>query len=100
MPTPDPLTITRPFLTASRIGDMTCRQVAILGAIAGEPGLSTSDYAQQLELTKPPITRAMLKMAELGLATTQVDPLDRRKVILAPTSAGRAFLASLVGVAS
>jgi len=72
----------KPFLLWDRCGQMTCRQVAIYLAIKANPDLSIGPLAEALSIPKPPVTRAVDKLQEMGLVRRVTDPYDRRKVKL------------------
>lgn len=52
--------------------------------------------AAAMKVSKPAVTRAMDRLAEEGLGSRKVDPLDRRLIIFTLTAKGREFVAPLV----
>ncbi|MEE8659886.1 hypothetical protein CGLAMM_00855 [Acetobacteraceae bacterium EV16G] len=54
--------------------------------------------AHELNVSKPAITRALDRLAELDLARRKVDPLDRRSVLVQRTLKGSAYLRELRAV--
>jgi len=55
--------------------------------------------AQELNVSKSVITRALDKLTDLDLATRRPDPADGRSVIVSRTEAGQAMLQDLIGIA-
>ena len=82
-----------PFIMAGDIdANMTCRQMAILAVVAENPGVSNAPIANELEISRPVITRAADKLVELGLLLRVQDNEDRRKVCMTVTAAGKRLL--------
>ena len=76
--------------------DLTARQLAVLLCVYLDDGPHTvRALAQELNVCKPSISRALDRLGEFDLARRKVDPTDRRSVFVLPTPAGRAFLAGL-----
>jgi DNA-binding MarR family transcriptional regulator len=76
--------------------DLTARQLAVFLAVYLDDGPHTvRGLAQELDVCKPAITRALDRLGEFDLARRKVDPTDRRSVFVLPTPAGWAFLAEL-----
>jgi DNA-binding MarR family transcriptional regulator len=81
---------------ASDQPDLSQRQLAVLLAIhiEDEPW-TVRGLAAALNIHKPAITRAMDRLAELGFARRQIDPNDRRSVLLCRTLRGARFVGQL-----
>ena len=76
--------------------DLTARQLAVfLSVYLGDGPHTVRGLAQELNVCKPAITRALDRLGEFDFARRKVDPTDRRGVFVLPTPAGRAFLAEL-----
>lgn len=76
--------------------DLSARQMAVLLTIYRTPAPHTvRGTAAALNVSKPAITRAVDRLAELDLARRKVDPLDRRSVLLITTLAGTNLLRTL-----
>lgn len=75
-----------PFLSWDLIGEMSCRQVAVLMTVRANPGFSTGAIAQLLGIPKPAITRASQKLEQMGLMRRVTNSFDRRMVELWPAS--------------
>ena len=76
--------------------DLTARQLAVFLSVYLDDGPHTvRGLAQELNVCRPAITRALDRLGEFDLARRKVDPTDRRSVIVLPTPAGWAFLADL-----
>mgnify|MGYP000109028836 CR=1 FL=1 len=84
------------FVTAyvrSGLPDLTNRQMAILLTVCTDKGPHTvRGLAAILDVSKPVITRALNKLAQLGYLRRQRDSSDRRNVFVAPTEKGAQFL--------
>ena len=102
MPSPPPLSMVE-LLRETMLGlvrragpDLSSRQLAVflICYLTDEPqtvrGLSAT-----LNVSKPAITRALDRLAELGLSKRQVDRADRRSVQVRRTDAGEQFLRSI-----
>ena len=73
--------------------DLSARQMAILLTIYLTEGEHTvRRLAELLKVSKSVITRAVDKLARLGLVRRRPDPKDRRTVFLRRTVAGSVFL--------
>ena len=76
--------------------DLTARQLAVFLSVYLDDGPHTvRRLAQELDVCKPAITRALDRLGEFDLVRRKVDPTDRRSVFVLPTPAGWAFLAEL-----
>jgi DNA-binding MarR family transcriptional regulator len=60
--------------------DMTCKQAAFLLLVRDNPGCTVSTLATVLGTNKPSITRACIKLEQLGFVSRRRDPLDLRLV--------------------
>lgn len=76
----------QPFIEWGQKDLLSCRQVAILLTIRANPGVSTGPVAMALGLSKPAVTRAADKLAEMGLVKRAIEPSDRRMVRLVPVA--------------
>lgn len=72
--------------------DASLRQIAILSLVEDKPGLSTQDYAAALKLNKPAVTRAVMKMVDLGLVENKVNANDARARTIKLTKTGEKLL--------
>ena len=76
--------------------DLSARQLAVFLCVYLDDGPHTvRALAQELNVGKPAISRALDRLGEFDLARRKVDPTDRRSVFVLPTPAGRTFLAEL-----
>lgn len=74
--------------------DLTNRQLAVLTLVHHRSGPHTvRELARELNVSKPVITRALDKLANLGYLRRQPDTTDGRNVFVVPTQEGAAFLA-------
>ncbi|WOE74493.1 MarR family transcriptional regulator [Alterisphingorhabdus coralli] len=74
--------------------DLTNRQLAVLLLVHYTSGPHTvRGLAEALAVSKPVITRALDKLANLGFLARQADEADGRNVFIVGTSRGGAFLA-------
>jgi DNA-binding MarR family transcriptional regulator len=77
-------------------GELTARQLGIFLTVylgrrpAHGPGLATLFH-----ICKPAVARSLDRLGELGLVRRNVDPRDRRSVLVHRTELGWAFLAEL-----
>lgn len=73
--------------------DLSARQLGVFLSVYLTEGPHTvRGLAQELNVSKPAITRALDRLGELDLARRKVDPQDRRSVIVQQTLKGSAFL--------
>jgi DNA-binding MarR family transcriptional regulator len=76
--------------------DLSARQLGVFLTCYLQEGAHTvRGLAADLNVSKPAITRALDRLAELDYARRKVDPLDRRSVIVQRTPKGTAFLRDL-----
>jgi DNA-binding MarR family transcriptional regulator len=76
--------------------DLTARQTAILLTChLSETGQTVRGVAADLKISKPAVTRAIDKLAAMGLVERADDPSDGRSVLLLGTPEGRDFLNGL-----
>ncbi|WP_438726769.1 MarR family transcriptional regulator [Parasphingorhabdus sp. DH2-15] len=76
--------------------DLTNRQLAVLMIVLYESGPHTvRGLAQELNVSKPVITRALDKLSTLGFLLRQPDETDGRNIFIVPTSHGAEFLENL-----
>jgi DNA-binding MarR family transcriptional regulator len=76
--------------------DLNLRQLAatLTVYLTDEPQ-TVRGLAEQLQVPKSSITRALDRLAELNLVRRKVDPADRRSVIAQRTATGRAMVERL-----
>lgn len=73
--------------------DLSARQLGVFLTCYLTDGAHTvRGLANQLNVSKPAITRALDRLGDLDLARRKVDPADRRSVLVQRTSKGTAFL--------
>jgi len=73
--------------------DLSARQLAVfLTCYLTEGGHTVRGLAQDLNVSKPAITRALDRLTELDYVRRKVDPSDRRSVLVQRTVKGAAFL--------
>ncbi|MBX9752250.1 MAG: MarR family transcriptional regulator [Roseococcus sp.] len=76
--------------------DLSARQLGVFLTVYLSPGPHTvRGLAQDLNVSKPAITRALDRLGELDLARRKVDPMDRRSVLVQRTLKGAVFLRDL-----
>ncbi len=76
--------------------DLSARQLGVLLTCYLREGPHTvRGLAAELKVSKPAITRALDRLGELDLARREVDPLDRRSVLVRSTARGVTFLKDL-----
>ena len=76
--------------------DLSAPQFGVLLICYLEEGPHTvRALAARLDVSKPAITRALDRLAELGFARRGPDPRDRRSVLVQRTRKGTDFLADL-----
>lgn len=79
--------------------DLSARQLGVfLTCYLDDSGQTVRGLAHQLNVSKPAITRALDRLADLDLARRKVDPADRRSVLVQRTSKGTAFLRDIRSV--
>ena len=69
--------------------------VSSLGHAVLIPAIVGGQWAQDLNVSKPAITRALDRLTELDFVRRKVDPADRRSVLVQRTATGMAFLREL-----
>ena len=73
--------------------DLSARQLGVfLTCYLNEGGHTVRGLAQDLNVSKPAITRALDRLTELDFVRRKVDPADRRSVLVQRTVKGAAFL--------
>jgi DNA-binding MarR family transcriptional regulator len=74
--------------------DLSQRQIGVFLAVATEDETehTVRGLAQRLNISKPAITRAIDRLEEFELVKRNVDPADKRSVIITRRSEGTAFL--------
>ena len=79
--------------------DLTARQLAVFLKVYLEPSIehTVRGLAEQLNVSKPAITRALDRLEELDFAKRASDPKDRRSVNVRRTGTGSAYLRALGG---
>ncbi|MBS7810056.1 MarR family transcriptional regulator [Roseococcus pinisoli] len=76
--------------------DLSARQLGVFLTVYLNAGPHTvRGLAQDLNVSKPAITRALDRLGELELARRKVDPMDRRSVLVQRTLKGAVFLREL-----
>ncbi|SDE46517.1 MarR family transcriptional regulator [Belnapia rosea] len=76
--------------------DLTARQLGILLTVYLKPEPHTvRGLAAGLNISKPAVTRALDRLGELDLVRRELDPMDRRSVLVQQTPGGQAYLAEL-----
>jgi DNA-binding MarR family transcriptional regulator len=81
--------------------DLSARQLGVfLTCYLNEGAHTVRGLAQQLNVSKPAITRALDRLSDLDLARRKVDPSDRRSVLVQRTTKGSAFLREIRSVMS
>lgn len=73
--------------------DLSARQLGVFLTCYLDDGAHTvRGLANELNVSKPAITRALDRLADLDLARRKIDPADRRSVLVQRTPKGTAFL--------
>lgn len=79
--------------------DLSARQLGVfLTCYLNEGAHTVRGLAQQLNVSKPAITRALDRLSDLDLARRKVDPADRRSVLVQRTTKGATFLREIRAV--
>lgn len=79
--------------------DLSARQLGVfLTCYLRDGGHTVRGLAAELNVSKPAITRALDRLAELDFARRKVDPSDRRSVLVHRTPRGAAFLRDVRGL--
>jgi DNA-binding MarR family transcriptional regulator len=73
--------------------DLSARQMAVLTTVylRRQPH-TVRGLAEELNVAKPAVTRALDRLSELGLIRRKPDPDDRRSVLIQRTVKGSVFL--------
>ncbi len=80
----------------SKDPDLTSRQMSLLLSVyMSEPPHTVRGLAQDLNVTKPVITRALDTMGKLGLVKRVKDENDKRSIFIQRTVKGAVFLSEL-----
>ena len=73
--------------------DLSARQLGVfLTCYLNEGAHTVRGLAQDLNVSKPAITRALDRLTELDFVRRKVDPADRRSVLVQRTVRGASFL--------
>ena len=76
--------------------DLPARQLGVLLTVYLKDGPHTvRGLAAQLNISKPAISRALDRLGDLDFTRRQVDPSDRRSVLVQRTTKGSTFLRDL-----
>lgn len=75
--------------------DYTVRQLAILYVCSYGQPVTVRALAEQLNIAKPAVTRAVDKLVKRHMVARKEDPDDRRSVLIAWTKHGRDFLCAI-----
>lgn len=79
--------------------DLSARQLGVLlTCYLRDGGHTVRALAEELNVSKPAITRALDRLSEMDLARRKVDPSDRRSVLVQRTPRGAAFLRDVRGM--
>lgn len=79
--------------------DLSARQLGVfLTCYLNDGAHTVRGLANQLNVSKPAITRALDRLSDLDLARRKVDPSDRRSVLVQRTTKGSAFLREIRNV--
>jgi len=96
---PDLLPVLRAVTLAgvrSNQPDLSARQLAVFLTVYLEPAPQTvRGLAATLNVSKPAITRALDRLGKLDLIRRQVDPQDRRSLLVGRTLFGTSTLSAL-----
>ncbi|EPR09900.1 hypothetical protein M527_07185 [Sphingobium indicum IP26] len=91
----------RRFVQSPAYAEMTLRQLALLSVLADDPGPHhVRHLARTLHVSKPVITRALIRLEQRDLVLRAINPRDRRDRFIALTDAGRALRSSFSSQAS
>ena len=79
--------------------DLSARQLALMLTVyQSAPPHTVRGLAAHLNISKPAITRALDRLAKLGLVRRRKDPADRRSVLVQRTIAGSLFLTEFADI--
>ena len=73
--------------------DLSLGQWAALRTLDSHGPMTPSELAAHEKVQPPSMTKILANLESHGYITRTPDPVDRRQVVVAPSSAGRAFLA-------
>jgi MarR family transcriptional regulator, organic hydroperoxide resistance regulator len=74
---------------------LTVDQWRVLSTLNDQGALSMSDLSARTRITGPTVTRAVDRLVERALLYRNVDPTDRRRVLVLPAERGKALCRSL-----
>jgi DNA-binding MarR family transcriptional regulator len=79
--------------------DLSARQLAVFLKVYLQPDIdhTVRGLAAVLNVSKPAITRALDRLAELDFTKREQDPNDRRSIFARRTPTGSAYLRTLSG---
>ncbi len=80
---------------SSTAGGWTISQLSTLARIVDHTPVTAAAIAQAEHVRPQSIASIVATLREAGLVATEPDPADGRKVLLSPTAAGRALVASV-----
>ena len=80
--------LTEVFPGTLTLNEMRVAHAALTGVVADRP-TANSALSEQLGISKATVSRAVLRMIELGVYAETVHPDDRRRRVLALTDQGR-----------
>jgi DNA-binding MarR family transcriptional regulator len=72
--------------------DLTDTQYGVLAALDRQGSMSPGELAENERVQPPSMTRTVAALAELGLVTRSVHPVDRRQIVVTLTPAGAAVV--------
>ncbi|SDE42426.1 MarR family transcriptional regulator [Belnapia rosea] len=76
--------------------DLNLRQLAVLLVVYQTDELQTvRGLAKHLNISKPAVTRALDRLGEFGLVRREIDPKDRRSVLVQRTAGGAVMVRRL-----
>jgi DNA-binding MarR family transcriptional regulator len=79
--------------------DLSARQLAIfLICYLENEAQTVRGLAQQLNISKPAVSRGLDRLMEFDLVRRKDDPLDRRSILVQRTPNGHSFLRELRGI--
>lgn len=74
---------------------LTVDQWRVLSTLNDHGALSMSELSSRTRITGPTVTRAVDRLVERALLYRNVDPTDRRRVLVLPAERGKAVCRSL-----
>jgi DNA-binding MarR family transcriptional regulator len=81
--------VIRKEMRGHRESGLSVPQFRVLIHLSRNDGVSLSDVAQHLGLTLPATSKMIDVLVARNLVSRSMDPVDRRRVVLAPTELGR-----------